>query len=493
MVLSNYLVAINIIKIISRSFSGCLLGGFSMTKKKQALLSVIGAVVVLTSLAGLVYYQINENATVKVQERVQKVCTLDNIYRMEFKDNDLVVIEKNAEGWQNPEFSYLNYEKERISDWLKNLDTMQTKKIVKNVEDESVYGFTNEHPMITLYDEMNKSQTLHMGRVNEEEQVIYIKSDQDDVIYMVDIEEGKTLFTSPNTFVNCEDILLPKVGSQLNLIKGNENRIEMILEERWYITEYFQMPYALQEEVISGLIEVVEGLSITEYIGTYETLSDYGLESPQLELELGEDRKISFGNVKGDVVYVTLNGGKDVYTMDKVLYLKLKEFNPFEAIDKQFAQWPIEEVNQIELSNPQGTYTLVLDEEMIKTVTQEQSNEELEEVEQEKEQKIAALFNEQVFDEEEARACVEKINASLSIEALLQNPGIEQKQDRKAEATIKYTLKDDSELVIELIPYDINYYILRYNGSVEFAVNKEKVTKLFTEMNHLDQKTKNEK
>ena len=66
----------------------------------------------------------------------------------------------------------------------------------------------------------------------------------------------------------------------------------------------------------------------------------------------------------------------------------------------------------------------------------------------------------------------------------MQNPKIEQKEERKAEATIEYSLKEGSSIQIELIPYDINYYILRYNGHVEFAVNKDKVTKLFTQLDH---------
>ncbi|MBU3804929.1 MAG: hypothetical protein H9872_09275, partial [Candidatus Cellulosilyticum pullistercoris] len=85
---------------------------------------------------------------------------------------------------------------------------------------------------------------------------------------------------------------------------------------------------------------------------------------------------------------------------------------------------------------------------------------------------------------EDAQEWVDKIQESLYIEALLQNPQIEQKEERKAEASIEYHLKDGSMIQIELIPYDINYYILRYNGNVQFAVNKDKITKLFMQLNH---------
>ena len=99
-------------------------------------------------------------------------------------------------------------------------------------------------------------------------------------------------------------------------------------------------------------------------------------------------------------------------------------------------------------------------------------------------QPFAARLNEIPLTAEEAKEWLDKIEASVCIESPLQNPNIEQKQERKAEAVMVYVLNDGSKMQIEFIPYDINYYILRYNGVIEFAVNKEKVTKLFNELTH---------
>ena len=74
------------------------------------------------------------------------------------------------------------------------------------------------------------------------------------------------------------------------------------------------------------------------------------------------------------------------------------------------------------------------------------------------------------------------IQESVYIETVLQNPQIEQKTERKAEISIVYYMKDGSQKLIELIPYDTNYYILRIDGNIEFAANKEKVTMLFSEL-----------
>lgn len=471
-----------------------------MTKKKQALLSIIGAVVVFSSLSGVAYYQIKENATVKVQERIQKVCTLDEISRIEFKDDQLITLQLQSNGWQNPEFNHLQYDTVRISEWLQVLQMLETEKIVKNVEDESLYGFTENSKMITVYDSMNNSQTLHIGNKSEEEQALYMKSDDEAIIYMVSLEEGEKLLTEPSTFVNCDEVEVPEVTTQFSLVYDQDVRMTMSFEEAWYLKDYFQIPYRVKEESMNAVLDTIQNLEVLSYVGTYDDLSDYGLEKPKLQLIINQESNMAFGNQTEEGVYVTLNNGKDVYMVDQTLYQQLSKLDAFDMIEKQFVQLPIEKIKQIQLSNPQGQYVFLLDKTLMlpedKVEKEQERSKEVNESEEKQEEtqvleqpeESFALFNDKELNEEEANEWIKRINESLYIEALLQNPKIEQKQERKAEATIEYTLEDDQQVLIELVPYDINYYILRYNGSVEFAVNKEKVTKLFTELSHLDKK-----
>ena len=74
------------------------------------------------------------------------------------------------------------------------------------------------------------------------------------------------------------------------------------------------------------------------------------------------------------------------------------------------------------------------------------------------------------------------IGESVSIETALQNPEIEQKQDRKSEINISYSLEDHTTQTIELIPYDTHFYILRVNHMIEFAVKKEPVMNMFSKL-----------
>lgn len=473
-----------------------------MRNKRQVLIAIMVAVVVL---AVGVYYQIQENTMVKVQERIQKICTLNDISRVEFKEIDLVTIEKEAGIWHNPELSYLEYDNELISEWLKVLQTIETVKIIKNVEDESIYGINEQSVMITVYDTINNSQTLRIGDANVDEGILYMKNDQDDVIYIVPYEMGQKLLVKPNTFVKYDGILKIQPISKLQLNYKNDTPMNIEFRSDWYLNDYFKISCKLKEEIIGTLIESIMKLDFTGYIGSYESLNAYGLEEPKLEIVINDETKISFGNTSDDSVYVRLNEENDVYTMDKAIYTSLKSFKPFDAIERQVVHLNLDEIAKVTLSNPQGTYELLLDieqstenqeiqenkvdqtvKEIQSTETKEDSmeTEKNEEVEADSSEVTFALLNNKPLTAEVTQEWLDKIQENLYIEALLQNPKIEQKEDRRAEATIEYSLKDGSSIQIELIPYDINYYILRYNGNIEFAVNKDKVTKLFTQLDH---------
>ena len=110
-----------------------------MIKGKKTLLT--GGAIILVGLAAFIGYPkiVEFYTTVKVQEHVEKVYNLKDVTRVEYKAGDLITLEKQGTTWVNPELPNLSYNQELMTEWIENLQNLETKEIVKNVQDQSVY------------------------------------------------------------------------------------------------------------------------------------------------------------------------------------------------------------------------------------------------------------------------------------------------------------------------------------------------------------------
>ena len=483
-----------------------------MLKKKKTLF-IMGLILIVGCGAFFAYrYQKEVSSTVKIQEYVGPVFDLEEIVSIEYIAGETIKLNKDNGIWQNPESAYLKYDQVLIKEWTEALHDIQTKEIIKNVQDETLYGINESSIKMTLCDAKGQEQTIQIGDMIEAEDSIYLKASEN--IFVISYGAVKDLLISPNHFVDCSKVLqIPEI-EKLNILYKDKKEIQMSKPNGWILEDYYELTGLLDEEVMNDLVNTLSESKITNYVGTYKALEKYGLDSPQLELTLNENLKIAFGKQSDDEVYVTINEGLDVYSMEKSVYKKLVDFNAYDAMNKQVLHLNQNEISEVILSNPQGTYHFFLNLEIAQieenegTKTEEELNQndttQLEQEEAEKNEQpnaennlgetpdnhlptemIVAKINDRVLTKEEADEWFDKIQQSLWIEAPLQNPTIEQKEERKAEAQMSYVLKDGSKIDIELIPYDINYYILRYNGVIEFAVNKERITKVFNELTNL--------
>ena len=484
-----------------------------MLKERKTLL-IMGIILIVGCGAFFAYrYQNEMSAVVKIQDYVGYVLDLEEIVGIDYIDEEIVKIDKHNGIWSNPELSYLKYNQDLVNQWVMALKGIETKEMIKNVQDETAYGINESSIKITLYDESGQQQTIQIGNTVEAEDSIYLKANEK--MYSVSYEKIKDLLTSPNDFVDCSAVLeMPEIQTLNILYKDKE--VQMTKQSEWLLENYYALTCILDEEVVNELINALKEAEITSYIGSYEELGKYDLASPQLVVTVNEKLKLAFGKQSHDKIYVTINDGQDVYLMEKSVYETLVAFNAYNAMNKQVLHLNQKDISEIILTNPQGTYQFLLDLENISASVKESTNSEetepielmdqADEMQQSNEtenqehsndqnglapeenipaEMIVAKLNDKGLNEQETHEWFNKIQESLWIEAPLQNPNIEQKEDRKAEAQMNYVLKDGSKIDIELIPYDINYYILRYNGVIEFAVNKERITKLFNELTNL--------
>ena len=62
-----------------------------------------------------------------------------------------------------------------MTEWIENLQNLETKEIVKNVQDQSVYGINEHSIIITLYDSMNNCETIQVGDIIEAYEIVEVK------------------------------------------------------------------------------------------------------------------------------------------------------------------------------------------------------------------------------------------------------------------------------------------------------------------------------
>ena len=427
-----------------------------MVKKKKVLWLVsIGIIVGCIVYLGI-KQQIQSNHTVKVQEEVERVYQLNTVTKVAYEDEKVTVLTKQGEGWVNPDAPSLKYNQTLVQQWITELQQIETKETIKNVHDESLYGIHEDSIRITLYDDMEVEQTIWIGDIIEAEDSLYIKSDVEKTLYVLPYHKVKKLINNPASLVDCREVLdIPSIN-QITLTYPDDE-IQIKKGQKWYLQDYYTVPSYLNEEKMAEWVSSLEEMNILNYVESSGDLELYGLQTPKVVLTLNEQLKIAFGSKSEQTAYVTINDSDEVYAINQEAYYAVTHFKPYDMLDKQVVQCPIETVDTIILENPQGTFTFNFADPK-------------------------SVIGQKDLTVEEKQVWFDKIGASIYIEALLQNPNIEQKEDRKAEATIQYLLKDGGTIQMEFIPYDINYYILRYNGQIQFAVNKGKITLLFNEL-----------
>lgn len=458
------------------------LGGILMNKK-MGLVLLVG---IILGGAGMIYYNAQGKMTMgqatEQEEVKQKLCTLEgNVVRIEIKNNEMTVLQKEHQNWINPEHMNLTYNWQLVHEWLTTIRNIQSKEAIYKVEDEVQYGIDDEAVMITLYDEMNRSQTFKIGKVSDNKQSLYIMTDRMQGVYVVDYTEGQPFLADPNAFV-IGDLKVPERSDieEIRVTRHEEatyslQKSQALGISEWFLGDYYKGQYLVKEEAVENLLSAIDEMKIESFAGVMTDEKDYGLSNPQFILNLNSEWQLSFGKTEGDKVYVRIDDQPVVYTMKKECLEKLAGYKPFEMLSRELLDLPLSSLKQIVLENPQDTYQLLVSQNGQEGQVANEMVSELDGI---------------ALSKEETAEILSTIGSSIRIEAALQNPEIEQKEERKAEITITCTLQNGQEEKIELIPYDINYYILRENGITEFAVNKDKVMKLFNSLSQIKKQKK---
>lgn len=477
------------------------------------LLILVGVLVIGGSIGGIIPKVYEAVTAVKVQDKVQRISELETIERIEFKRNELTTLQKEQDKWQNVKYSNLSYNQEAISSWVNQLLSAETVGVVKNVEVEADYGISETSPMITVFDDKGKSETYRIGNELINEDKMYVKKEEEDYLYIMPIQEENIFYVDARRWVEVKQKLQISDVKSLKFLDSNGKSYTVSNQkETWYLDGYYEMPCVIKQEAIETWFNAIKQMQLSQYIGTDVDLTVYGLDVPTYTMTINDQLTLLFGKQANNWVYVQIKGEPDVYAMDLAVYQSIVEKNYFQMIDKKVLHFALEEVDSILMTNPQNTFefknhleaeqkeeqkvekapeevTTVNKAEEVEGIAGDQevkeqidSEEESTEKPTDDKQLAPVTLNEKPLSLIEGKEWLNTIQESLEIVAELKNPEIEQKEERKAESQIICHLKTGEEIKIELIAYDINYYIMRYNNNIQFAVNKEKVIKLFTQL-----------
>lgn len=477
------------------------------------LLILVGVLVIGGSIGGIIPKIYEAVTAVKVQDKVQRISELETIERIEFKRDELTTLQKEQDKWQNVKYSNLSYNQEAISSWVNQLLSAETVGVVKNVEVEADYGISETSPMITVFDDKGKSETYRIGNELINEDKMYVKKEEEDYLYIMPMQEENIFYVDARRWVEVKQKLQISDVKSLKFLDSNGKSYTVSNQkETWYLDGYYEMPCVIKQEAIETWFNAIKQMQLSQYIGTDVDLTVYGLDVPTYTMTINDQLTLLFGKQANNWVYVQIKGEPDVYAMDLAVYQSIVEKNYFQMIDKKVLHFALEEVDSILMTNPQNTFefknhleaeqkeeqkvekapeevTTVNKAEEVEGIAGDQevkeqidSEEESTEKPTDDKQLAPVTLNEKPLSLIEGKEWLNTIQESLEIVAELKNPEIEQKEERKAESQIICHLKTGEEIKIELIAYDINYYIMRYNNNIQFAVNKEKVIKLFTQL-----------
>lgn len=409
----------------------------------------------------------------------------DIVTRVEIKDKNLLVLKKQEGAWKDSEFEALPYHQEAVQNMISAVCSLQSTQVIRNVQDEKKYGISEDSRMITLYDETNNAYSIRLGSLTADKNSLYIAAGAEKTVYIADGSKSELLFQTRDDFIE-KQLIMPQKDTVdlIEIGKKDERKLRMIKNpigghgayDTWSLENFYKTPHTVSTEMTESLINQMMGFEKTGVVGEKTgDLAPYGLDRPEFFINLNNSWVIKFGKKENGLVYFIYSKEPYVYRIPEEKLKGLFDIKPIAVIRKEVYIPDFTRLQNVTLSDPAQNIVLDLKEQ--------------------KEGVGAPLLTSTVgeiqFNTEKTKALLQLIIENICIEAELQNPEIEEKQERKAEITIAYHFKDGTDKVIELLPYDNNFYILRFEGNIEFAVGKEKIMGMLSKFHEESKKVNN--
>lgn len=469
----------------------------------KKLWSLLALVLALAILAGSYVYlknkpkkddsANNKNTETAAKEQISRV-EKDKISKMILTSSKgEIVFEKKDKEWKIPNVNY-KLKQTDIEDIAQSFASMEAEKVVAdNAKELETYGLKT--PVVTAKAVLNDGteKVFYLGDKTPLGDTYYLMTKDSTKVYTVWMNHGEHFSTTidklrDRNFVTFE----PQETNYLKIVPGNGRTMEIQLnidkndESQSYGLNLFRLvkpyskPRSVDSEKMQAATNAIPTLEIKEFIeDDAKDFSKYGLDKPSLEVEAKDNKNntvhIFLGKDKDDKsVYFKTADSKSVYTIekDKVQPLKL---DPFAIVDKFAYLVNIDTVDKIVLQGNGKSHTITLSRQVTKKAEKEGEKDE-----------VTTTYK--IDDKDIKEEDFKKYYQTLI--GVLVDAEIDKKVDEKSEITTTYYLNAGSEreVTVKYAPYNENFYAVFRDGVSEFVVSKDKVQKIFTELEQLKSK-----
>jgi len=206
----------------------------------------------------------------------------------------------------------------------------------RKIEDESAfaqYGFDSPRAQVTVYLADGTSEVLRVLADNPLDASCYLYSQAHSAVYLVSSDITNLFLRSEQDFLShtvfslrtADD--LPKLSRVTVYPKGGRNYTLSSTDQGYYITAPIRHRLAADQVYTNVYVNLVT-LYADEVVASGVPLSDYGLDKPDLEVEIelnGSKERAVFRLSDNDTAFMAAKGGNTVYRLSDAPVLMLMQ------------------------------------------------------------------------------------------------------------------------------------------------------------------------
>lgn len=426
-----------------------------MSKKTiSTLLAIVLCVGI--GIGGVKWYEYTQIEALDQEEKPLCNFVPEEISQIVFENDTVQTFVKADGAWENTAHKAVAYNQGLISNVAYQIGHLQSYKIVKNVKDASVYGINQDSSKVIVQNKEGEMATYWLGNSVPEENATFIWYEEKDQLALVKDINLASLMVPTGEMIE-PFVYLPQAQdiTKIQVKREGEDFVVLTKGETWEMTTPFTTAHKIDETRVNDYISLLETIKKESLIEKEElSLSDYGLEVPELQVVLNDTVTLNFGSKNGGRTYFRMNEEQEVYEIQGNINSDLAAIQPFEWIDKTLYTPERKTLSFIEVQYLDNVYRLDL-----------------------KEAEIVPALNSVLIDPA-LKENILKGFETLTIDKHIQDAKLEETNPRPAEITIRYGYLQGEEVVFEFVPYDPSFYLVRHKGAIEFATAKKPLTEL---------------